>query len=53
VDQIGGFDQTECDAEGVDPECRWIYRVAKRDVACDAFVEAAAAEDAKGRYVSL
>ena len=49
MDEIGGFDQTECNAEGIHPECRWIYGIAERDVTCDSFVEAELAEDSKRR----
>lgn len=36
LDQVGGFDLREGDAEGVDPEGGGVDGVAEGDVACDA-----------------
>lgn len=49
-DQVRGLDQAEGGAERVHPERVGVHRVAERDVAGDAFVEAIFAEDAEGGW---
>lgn len=48
LNQIGGLDQRESEAEWVNPECVGLDRVADCDVACDTFVESIFSEDTEG-----
>lgn len=47
-DQIGFVHHAESAAERVDPKAVWLYRIAERDMACNALVVSVFAEDAEG-----